>query len=59
MNAHLDPKIGELMEGLGKAAVQAASVLALANTARKNMALAAAALCRSGTEGRDSGRQRT
>ena len=43
MNAHLDPKIGELMEGLGKAAVQAASVLALANTARKNIALSTAA----------------
>jgi glutamate-5-semialdehyde dehydrogenase len=43
MNAHLDSKIGELMEGLGKAAVQAASVLALANTARKNIALSTAA----------------
>ena len=43
MNAHLDSKIGELMEGLGKAAVKAAAVLALANAERKNMALAAAA----------------
>jgi glutamate-5-semialdehyde dehydrogenase len=43
MNPHLDSKIGELMEGLGKAAVQAASVLALANTARKNIALSTAA----------------
>jgi glutamate-5-semialdehyde dehydrogenase len=43
MNAHLDSKIGELMEGLGKAAVKAAAVLALANTERKNTALAAAA----------------
>jgi glutamate-5-semialdehyde dehydrogenase len=43
MNAHLDPKIGELMEELGKAAVTAAAVLALANAERKNMALAAAA----------------
>ena len=43
MNAHLDSKIGELMEGLGKSAVKAAAVLALANTERKNTALAAAA----------------
>ena len=43
MNAHLDSKIGELMEGLGKAAVKAAAVLALATAERKNMALAAAA----------------
>ena len=43
MNAHLDSKIGELMEGLGKAAVKAAAMLALANTERKNTALAAAA----------------
>ena len=43
MNAHLDSKIGELMEGLGKAAVKAAAVLALANPERKNAALAAAA----------------
>jgi glutamate-5-semialdehyde dehydrogenase len=43
MNAHLDSRIGELMERLGKAAVQAASVLALANTARKNIALSTAA----------------
>ena len=43
MNAHLDTKIGELMEGLGKAAVQATAVLALANTETKNAALAAAA----------------
>ena len=43
MNAHLDSKIGELMEGLGKAAVEAAGGLALANTERKNTALAVAA----------------
>jgi glutamate-5-semialdehyde dehydrogenase len=43
MNAHLDSKIGELMEGLGKAAVQAAAMLALASTARKNIALSTAA----------------
>jgi glutamate-5-semialdehyde dehydrogenase len=43
MNAHVDSKISELMEGLGKAAVKAAGVLALANTERKNTALAAAA----------------
>jgi len=43
MNTHLDSKIGELMEGLGKAAVEAAGVLALANTERKNTALSAAA----------------
>ena len=43
MNAHLDSKIGELMEGLGKAAVEAAGVLALANTERKNNALSVAA----------------
>jgi glutamate-5-semialdehyde dehydrogenase len=43
MSAHLDSKIGELMEGLGKAAVKAAAVLALANTERKNIALSAAA----------------
>ena len=43
MNAHPDSKIGELMEGLGKAAVEAAGVLALANTERKNTALSVAA----------------
>jgi glutamate-5-semialdehyde dehydrogenase len=44
MNAHLDSsKIGELMEGLGKAAVKAAAVLALASAQRKNVALSAAA----------------
>ena len=43
MSAHLDSKIGELMEGLGKAAVEAAGVLALANTERKNTALSVAA----------------
>ena len=43
MNAHVDSKIGELMEGLGKAAVEAAGVLALANTERKNTALSVAA----------------
>lgn len=44
MNAHVDSAtIGELMERLGKAAVQAASVLAAADTATKNAALAAAA----------------
>jgi glutamate-5-semialdehyde dehydrogenase len=36
-------RIGELMEGLGKAATAAAEVLALAPTAQKNAALAAAA----------------
>ena len=43
MNAHLEAQIGELMEGLGKAAVKAAAVLALASTERKNAALTAAA----------------
>ena len=43
MNAHLDTRVGEIMEGLGKAAVQAAAVLALASTDRKNAALTAAA----------------
>jgi glutamate-5-semialdehyde dehydrogenase len=44
MNAHLDTvEVGGLMEGLGKAAVQAASVLALAGTEKKNIALSAAA----------------
>ena len=43
MNAHVDHQIGELMEALGKAAVKAASVLALAGTAKKNAALVAAA----------------
>jgi glutamate-5-semialdehyde dehydrogenase len=43
MNAHMDTHIGELMEGLGKAAVKAAAVLALAGTAKKNAALVAAA----------------
>jgi len=35
--------LGELMEGLGRAAVQAAAVLAVADTAQKNVALEAAA----------------
>ena len=43
MNAHLDTRVGEIMEGLGKAAVEAAPVLALASTERKNAALTAAA----------------
>jgi glutamate-5-semialdehyde dehydrogenase len=44
MSAHLDSAaIGELMEGLGKAAVAATGVLALANTERKNTALSVAA----------------
>jgi glutamate-5-semialdehyde dehydrogenase len=43
MNAHMDTHIVELMEGLGKAAVKAAAVLALAGTAKKNAALVAAA----------------
>ena len=43
MNAHLDTRVGEIMEGLGKAAVEAAAVLALASTERKNAALTAAA----------------
>jgi len=37
------PHLGELMEGLGRAAVQAAAVLAVADTAQKNVALEAAA----------------
>jgi glutamate-5-semialdehyde dehydrogenase len=41
--AGMDNHLGELMEGLGKAAVKAASVLALAGTAKKNAALVAAA----------------
>ncbi len=36
-------EVGKLMDGLGRAAVQAASVLALADTEQKNAALAAAA----------------
>jgi len=45
MNAHVNDnaKIGALMESLGKAAVRAASVLALANTGSKNTALRVAA----------------
>ena len=43
MNAHLETRVGEIMEGLGKAAVKAAAVLALASTERKNAALTAAA----------------
>lgn len=43
MNAQADHSIGELMDGLGKAAVRSATVLALAGTAKKNTALAAAA----------------
>jgi glutamate-5-semialdehyde dehydrogenase len=43
MNAHVESQLGELMEGLGKAAVHAATILALAGTARKNAALQAAA----------------
>lgn len=43
MSAHLETQIGELMEGLGKAAVKAAAVLALASTEQKNAALTAAA----------------
>src|SRR5579872_3192928 len=42
--------LGEMMEGLGRKAVAAASVLALAGTAAKNAALsAAAAAIRAGT----------
>ncbi len=41
MNAQAD--YGELMDGLGKAAVKAAGVLALAGTAKKNAALVGAA----------------
>ena len=41
MNAQAD--YGELMDGLGKAAVKAAAVLALAGTAKKNAALVGAA----------------
>jgi glutamate-5-semialdehyde dehydrogenase len=43
MNAHLETRVGEIMEGLGKAAVKAAAVLALASTERKNAALTATA----------------
>jgi glutamate-5-semialdehyde dehydrogenase len=44
MNAHLETgNIGELMERLGKAALSAASVLALAGTEKKNIALSVAA----------------
>ena len=43
MSAHIDTQLGPLMEGLGKAAVLAAAVLALASTERKNTALTAAA----------------
>ncbi len=43
MNAHVDNQIGEMMEAMGKAAVRAAAVLALASTAKKNSALVAAA----------------
>ena len=44
MSAELDSTaLGGLMEGLGKAAVQAAAVLALASAERKNVALSAAA----------------
>jgi glutamate-5-semialdehyde dehydrogenase len=43
MNAHLETPVGEIMEGLGKVAVKAAAVLALASTERKNAALTAAA----------------
>jgi glutamate-5-semialdehyde dehydrogenase len=44
MNAHIETaKIGEVMEGLGRAALEAAPVLALAGVERKNTALAVAA----------------
>ena len=43
MSAMNAARIGELMEGLGKAATQAAGTLALAPSAQKNAALAAAA----------------
>ena len=43
MNAHIESQLGDLMEGLGKAAVHAAAILALAGTAKKNAALQAAA----------------
>jgi glutamate-5-semialdehyde dehydrogenase len=39
MNPHRDPKIGQIMEELGQAAVKAASVLALAATETKDKAL--------------------
>jgi glutamate-5-semialdehyde dehydrogenase len=42
MNVHVESeRVGEIMERLGKAAVEAASVLALAGTDKKNTALAA------------------
>ena len=43
MNAHVESQLGDLMEGLGKAAAHAAAILALAGTAKKNAALQAAA----------------
>jgi glutamate-5-semialdehyde dehydrogenase len=44
VNSHRDTvNVSELMEGLGKAALEAASVLALAGTEKKNTALAVAA----------------
>ncbi len=43
MSTHPDPPLGETMEQLGRGAVSAASVLALASTDVKNAALAAAA----------------
>ncbi len=43
MSTHPDPHLGETMEQLGRGAVGAASVLALATTDVKNAALAAAA----------------
>jgi glutamate-5-semialdehyde dehydrogenase len=42
-DAQRAPEVGQVMEGLGKAAVKAAAVLALASTERKNAALTAAA----------------
>jgi len=43
MSAMSAERIGELMEGLGRAAVEAAAVLALAPTAQKNAALGSSA----------------
>ena len=43
MNAHVESQLGDLMEGLGKAAAHAAAILALAGTAKKNAALQAVA----------------
>jgi glutamate-5-semialdehyde dehydrogenase len=50
MNAHIE-MVGETMEGLGKAAVAAVPVLALASSEKKNAALSAAAQAVRGRRG--------